>query len=151
MLIVCTDGVVRPLSVTQMQLLADASFGLHRLYIKYSLINSPASPASDARVVILPKRSATGADCTRISVRLDNCRSYEEVDAWYSWHGYADSTTYNILARSGRTGLLPMPLQTRLVKLEFLLAACLCPYLESRSILAASHCRGARHRIDSIA
>lgn len=148
MLIVCSDGVVRPLTVTQMQLLADASFGLHRLYIKYSLINSPASPASDARVVILPKRSATGADCTRISDRLDNCRSYEEVDAWYRWHGYAYSTTSNILARSGRTGLLPMPLQSRLLKLEFLLAACLCPYLESRRILVASHCRGARHRID---
>ena len=142
MLIVCTDGVVRPLSLTQMQLLADASFGLHRLYIKYSMINSPDSPASDARVVDLPRRSANEADCTLISERLDNCRSYEEVGAWYRWHGYTYSTIIDILNRSGRNGLLPMPLRSRLLKLEFLLAACLCPYLESRRIIFASHSRG---------
>ncbi len=148
LLIVCTDGVVRPLSATQMQLLADASFGLHRLYIKYSLMNTPASHASVARAVVLPRRSATEADCTYISDRLDNCRSFEEVGAWYRWHGYAYSTTSTILARSGRAGLLPMPLQSRLLKLEFLLAACLCPYWESRRVLASSHCRGTSSRID---
>jgi hypothetical protein len=139
MLIVCTDGAVRPLSVSQMQLLADASYGLHRLYIKYSLINSPASPASDVRAVNFFKRSPTSADCTRISERLDHCRSYEEVGAWYRWHGYAYSTTSTILDRSGRVGLPPYPLRERLLKLEFLLAASLCPYLEPRRIIVASH------------
>jgi ribonuclease HI len=148
MLIDCADGGARPLSVTQMQLLADASFGLHRLFIKYSLIRSPASPASDVRAVIPPRRSPTLADCTLISQRLDHCRSYEEVGAWYRWHGYASSTTSSILSRSGRTGLSFMPLRSRLLKLEFILASCLCPYLESRRILVAPHCRGSSLRID---
>ena len=77
MLIDCADGGTRPL--TQMQLLADASFGLHRLYIKYSLILSPASHASDVRAIIPPRRSPTPVDCILISQRLVHCRPPEQT------------------------------------------------------------------------
>jgi len=102
MLYVDADDVVRSISDSEMQLIADASNRLHLLYIKYSKISSPAPPASD--VARPPSRapnarSPSAADCALMNARLDQCRSYTEVRDWFRWHG---SATVKVVLVDGR-------------------------------------------------
>ena len=86
MLIVESDLFVRPLNEVEMQALADASHGLHLLYIKYSLMMAPPSslplqPATSRRA--LSARGANLSDCALISSRLPHCRLSDEFVDWY--------------------------------------------------------------------
>jgi len=133
---------VRHLVDSEMQLLANASYSLHVLYIKYSLISAHERRDRDApRVPALPQsRFATDADCRIIATRLDQCRSYKEARAWYCWQGSGRSTAHAHFSRvTDRVGFSLMPLRTLLLKLEILLAACLCAHPEARTIVLAPY------------
>jgi ribonuclease HI len=137
------DGdIVRHLSDPEMQLLADASYSLHVLYIKYSLTSAYEHRDRDApRIPALPQsRFASDADCRLIATRLDQCRSYKEARAWYCWQGYGRSTNHVHLSRvTDRVGRSLMPFRTLLLKLEILLAACLCAHPEARTTVLAPY------------
>jgi ribonuclease HI len=141
--LVIEDGAsVRHLTESEMQLLADASYSLHALYIKYSLISAHEHQDHDAprAPVQSQSRTASDADCITIAHRLDQCRSYMEVRSWYCWQGYGQSTTYAHLSRViDRTGRSFLQLRTLLLKLEVLLAACLCAHSEARLSILASY------------
>ena len=140
MLIELGDNV-RHLTNSEMQHLADASHFLHVLYIKYSLIHSPGDQSRNAPRprAFAQSRCASDADCVLIANRLDQCRSYNEVRDWFCWQGYGFSTLPSHFERSGRVGLGMLPFRSFLLKLEPLLAACLCALPEARSSLYASH------------
>ena len=84
-------------------------------------------------------RYVSDADCITIAKRLDQCRSYSEVRAWYCWQGYGRSTTGVHLSRTDRVGLSVLPLRTMLMKLEVLLAACLCAHPDARLMVLAPY------------
>ena len=136
-LLIESSDVVRHLTDPEMQHLADASYFFHVQYIKYSLIHSHGNQSRGApRAHALPQsRCASDADCLLIANRLDQCRSYSEVREWFRWQGYGLSTLPSHLARSGRVGLGMLPLRSILLKLEPLLAACLCALPEARPSL----------------
>ena len=146
MLIAASELSVRPLTVDEMQSLADASYGLHVLYTKYSLMKNPIPPSSESQAApsrpAFNVRSANPSDCALISSRLLQCRMYDELIDWYRWHGYAYSTTYFILQRAQYNGIMPIVLLRLYMKLEILLSACLCAFPSARQLILAQHHKG---------
>ena len=146
MLIAASELSVRPLTVDEMQSLADASYGLHVLYTKYSLVQNPIPPSSESQAApsrpAFNVRSANPSDCALISSRLLQCRMYDELIDWYRWHGYAYSTTYFILQRAQYNGIMPIVLLRLYMKLEILLSACLCAFPSARQFILAQHHKG---------
>ena len=144
MLVVDPERHVRALNDGEMQSLADASHGLHLLYTKYSLLMAPASaslPTTSGRNT-LKARSANPSDCALISSRLPQCRVFDEIAGWYLWHGYAASTTEQILHRARYHGIMPTVMMTLLMKAEIFLSACLCSFPAARQLLLSRHIRG---------
>jgi len=138
MLISESSNSVRALTDPEMQSLADASYGLHALYTKYSVMISPPSrpslPTAPSRAP--NARSPTDADAVLMCSRLNQCRLYDEFISWYQWHGYAYSSTNIILHRFNYQGHLPMTLLGMYMKLEVLLSASLCAFPSAKRLVA---------------
>ena len=132
---------VRALTDIEMQSIADASCGLHLLYIKYSVIVNPPSEQSPTNAPSRAPnaRSPTDSDLALMCTQLRQCRLYDDLIDWYRWHGYAYSTTNALLHRVCYDGHLPMTLLGLYMKLEVVLSASLCAYPSAKRFLLSSH------------
>jgi hypothetical protein len=144
-LIILGSNNVRALSISEMQKLADACHGLHMLFTKYTMLTNapvPTLPPRTAPSRAPNARSPSQVDCTLITSRYTQCRTYDEFLAWQQWHGYSPSTIVDILRRTGYSGFLPDSLARVYKRLELVLSACLCSYSDARRHIMSPYYRG---------
>ena len=142
LLIVNSSLQVRALNDDEMKSLAEASYGLHTIYVKYSIVitppPAPLHPTASTRPPF-KTRSADRSDCATISLRLTQCRLYDEIAGWYLWHGYAPSTVWFIMQRAEYNGIAASVLMSMYMKIEVLLSACLCAFPSARQLILSRH------------